>query len=506
MGKKYRQLIKTILISGMAFFVNYGINLVLVPFITASIGEEAYGFVSLSKEFATYAALITTAVNSFASRYIAVAYHKGNRKEANVYFSSVFFGDLAIGTVVLLAAIACIAFLEKLLNIPAGLITDVKILFLMIFLNFWVVTVFTAFSSAAFVVDKLDIVQLFKGISYVTEAAVLFFLYCFFPAKVFFVGIGLIAASLVVALSDRWITARYLDGIRVSPSDFSFQALKRLVFDGIWSSFSSLGKILNQGLDLIVCNLMLSSLAMSQIAIAKTIDSIVHAVHFYISQAFQPMFLKSYAKEDKTQFLGELQVAMKVSGMFGALVFAGFTALGLSYYRLWIPGQDVELIYRLTVITLATSIYVSVLTPLYYIYILTVKRAFPSIVIVLGGFLNVLGMYLLIRYTGMGVYAVVWTTTVIEGVISYVSNPLYMAHVLGVPWYTFYPGLLRSTAAAAAITVIFQGFALLYSPDSWLTLLLAIVIYGSIGVVLYILLVCSKKDRTFLLGLLRRKR
>ena len=41
--------VKTLLLSGIAYIVNYGILLVLTPFITRTIGAEAYGFVTLAK-------------------------------------------------------------------------------------------------------------------------------------------------------------------------------------------------------------------------------------------------------------------------------------------------------------------------------------------------------------------------------------------------------------------------------------------------------------------------
>ncbi len=50
--------------------------------------------------------------------------------------------------------------------------------------------------------------------------------------------------------------------------DFSRDAVKKLVGDGIWSSLNDLGVLLHNGLDLAICNLMLTPLAMGQLAIA----------------------------------------------------------------------------------------------------------------------------------------------------------------------------------------------------------------------------------------------
>ena len=351
-GKGSVKVFRTIFITGMAFCVNYGINLILTPFITDNVGTEAYGFVSLAKQFAQYAMIITTALNSFAARHIAVSYHKNEKREANIFFSSVFYGDLGLGTVILTIALLCIFFLDKLINIPGSLVSDVKFLFLYIFINFWLVTVFNVFSVTAFIKNKLDLTGVYKGISYMTEAVVLLVIYVLFPAKVCYVGLGIIAGTLVVAVTNKRICSKYTPDLVIKREFFSFKAVKRLVLDGIWTSVNSLGNLLNSGLDLIVCNLMLSSLEMGQLAIAKTIESICHALYQLVAQAFQPSFLKSYADGDKKKLLSELRFSMKICGMMSNLVFAGFYALGLAYYNLWIPNQDVVLIHRLTVITI----------------------------------------------------------------------------------------------------------------------------------------------------------
>lgn len=502
-GNKYLHLIKTIFITGFAFIINYGINLVLTPFITNNVGTEAYGFVSLAKQFAQYATIITTALNSFASRYITIEYHKGDKGKSNEYFNSVFFGDLALGSFICIIAFSLIAFLEKLINIPDDLIHDVKFLFLFVFINFWITTVFTVFSSAAFIVNKLDLVGLFKGLSYLTEAIVLYIIYVLFPAKVFFVGIGLIAASLIVAISNVWMSRKYTSDIYVQKKSFSLKAVKRLVLDGIWTSVNSLGNLLNNGLDLIVCNLLLSSLAMGQVAIAKTIDSIFHSLYQLVAQTFQPMFLKSYATNDRKKLLDDLKMSMKISGLFSNLAFAGFLALGLVYYELWIPNQDIILIYRITIITILTSISAGPMNPLYYIYTLTVKKVIPCIITLIGGVCNVVGMYFLITYTNMGVYAIVWTTAIVMSVINFITNPLYMAYSLKLPWHIFYPNIIKNVISCLVLSIAFKGFTMLYLPDSWITLILCIIIYACIGSFLHFVIVFGKEDWSKLIKYVR---
>lgn len=500
---KFVRLIRTLITTCFAYAVNYGTMLVLTPYITRTVGTEAYGFVSLGKQFAQYAVILTTALDTYASRYIGIAYHGEDKRQANIYFSSVFWGDTILASVIFVCAVVMILFLEHLIQIPTRLITDVKILFLLVFMNFWVSTVCAVFGCTGFVKNKLDIMGIFKTLSYITNALVLFAAYVLLPAHVCYVALGTLATTCVVALSNIWMTRHYIPEFNVNRSDFSFAAVKHLVIEGSCASFNSVGEMLNNGLDLIVCNEMLSSLAMGQLAIAKTIQMLAYSMYSVVNQAFVPVFLRSYAEGDKEKLLDELKMSMKVSGFLANTIFAGFVSLGLLYYQFWIPGQDQQLIYKLTVITILTCIPSGAMQPLYYIYTLTITRKFPCIVTIIGGLFNVLGMYVLIKYCGIGVYAVAWTTSVVMAVINFGTNPIYMAHVLELPWWTFYPDIVKNVISSITMVIAFKIITHVYMPVSWVTMIITVVCLVLVGIPIHFVIVFNKKQWNKLIGLVQ---
>lgn len=502
---KYVRLLQTVAASGGALIVNTLITLLLVPVVTDKLGSDAYGFVTLGKNIAQYATMITAVLNSFAARYIVVAYHRENYREANIFFASTAFGDLILGTGLFAVSLAGICFLERLLVIPVQMVADVKMLFLFVFINFWIVTVSTAFAASAHIKNCLHIVGRCKTVGYVCEALVLAVCFHFFPAHVYYVGLGLAVASIVLAVANVWICRHYTPELRIKREFLSISAIGRLVLDGLWTSLNSLGDALNSGLDLLICNWMLTTAAMGQLAISKTFYSMFSSMFLLVGQAFEPLYLKSYAKGGQKTLLGEFRVAMKLSGGLSNVVFAGFLALGMSFYRLWIPGEDISLIYTLTVINNMITIPGGSMQPLYYIYTLTLKKKLPTIITICGGILNVAGMYVLIRYTSLGVYAVVWTTVLVMMMINFITNPLYMAHVLNMPWWTFYPAILKNLLSCAVLCAVFKGMSFLYVPETWLTLILSALILAVVGLVLHLLIVCSKDDWEMLEGRIRKR-
>ena len=114
----------------VSFIITIGINFLLTSYITEAVGVEAYGFVSLANNFVNYASIITLALNSMASRFISVSYHKKNIKEANQYFNSVLVANISLILILLIPSILIVVFLEKIVTISPNLILYVKIIFL----------------------------------------------------------------------------------------------------------------------------------------------------------------------------------------------------------------------------------------------------------------------------------------------------------------------------------------------------------------------------------------
>ena len=501
---KYRKLAITICVTGGAFAVNYFINFFLTRYVTQNIGTDAYGFVGMAKNFASYAMIITIALNSYASRFIAVEYHSGNNRKANIYFNSVLFADIVLGFAIFVIAVILSIRIDRIFNVSDELVSDVRGLFILVFLNLLIHTTGTALQAASYIKNKLDLVGVVRGLSYCLEAVILVLCYFFFPARIFYVGIGMIAATSLVVLANLYITRKYTPELVVDIKQFSKEAVQGLVVEGIWNSLNSLGNTLNNGLDLIVANIMLSATAMGQISIIKTVFAIFSGVYQLIAQPFQPMFLKDYAAENRDMLLKDLKLSMKVSGLISNMIFAGFFALGTCYFRLWVPNEDTELMYHLTLLATVTCVLEGPIYPLYYIYTLTVKNKIPCLITITGGVLNVVGMYLLIKYTSLGIYSIQLTTAVIMLFISGVTNPIYMAKCLKIQWFTFYPAIGRNVLSCLVLMGFMKLIALLFTPNNWTELIVTAIICVIGGSFLHLIVVFNSEEKKQFRRLLKR--
>ena len=501
---KYRSAAAAIGVTGFAFVVNYLIVLFLTPVITDSIGTESYGFVTLAKNMAQYATYATLALNSFATRYISIEYHRGNYQKANEYFNSTFFGDIGLGSIVFAILLVIALNIEKLFHVPEEIVWDVKTLFLLVFTKFWVITSMSANDCGAMVANKLYITGTFRLIAYVVQAAVLIFLFLKETPHVYYVGVALMVSDLIEMAANLMIRKKYTPELKTDISMFQWRAVKLLVVSGIWSSINSMGSFLNSGLDLAVCNLMLTPLLMGQLAIAESISLIFKTICTLTARPFQPYILKSYAQEDRDGMFRHMFFSMKVSSMLTNVCFAGFASLGLTYYKLWIPNQDIRLIWELTMVSIIASVSSGIVYSTFYFYTLTLRKKIPCIMTLMSGFLNVIGMYFLIKYTGLGVYAVVWTTAVLMTILNLILHPLYQSYILNIPKLTFYPVIGRCLLSCAALTAVFMALSRIYMPAGWIAFFITAGVYAVIGSILHIIIVATKEERVHMIRRFRR--
>ena len=501
----YKALLNTILTSGMAVILSYLINFFLTPFITNTVGTEAYGYVTLAKTMANYASIITVGFTAFMVRYITLSYYKQQYKESSAYFSSSVGAVSVLSLLILAIAGIGIIFMNKWLVVSEEMLSAVKILFILVFINFCITTFIVPYTSSCYIKNKLSIYNTFKTASYCVEAVVLFFLFKNFSIKIWYVGIGLIAASLTILIGCIIVTKKLTPEIKFERHLISLGKIRDLISNGIWQSVNSLGTVLNSGLDLLITNQMLSGLAMGQLSIAKTIGSMFSVLYSTISQAFQPRMMKAYAANDMKKLIKELKFAMRVNGFFSGCAFAGFVALGTLYYELWIPNQDYNFIFYLTVVTILGSVAEGVIYPAYFINTLTTKKMIPCFVTIISGLLNVAGMYLLIKYTDLGVYAVVWTTAILSFLTNFVFNPIYCALTLKLHWSILYPTIIRHVIGCIGMLVIFKMVTFVLNPSGWLMLVVSAIVCFGVGAFIYCVAVTNLREKKAILKKVRMK-
>lgn len=100
---------KAVALNMIANVLSFGLSLLisffLTPYVTQTVGIEAYGLIGLANSLTNYITVITAALNSMASRFIIIEFHKRNQEKANIYFNSVLIANTVLALIILIPSI-----------------------------------------------------------------------------------------------------------------------------------------------------------------------------------------------------------------------------------------------------------------------------------------------------------------------------------------------------------------------------------------------------------------
>lgn len=467
-----------------AVIVNYLINFLITPYVTNNIGVEAYGFVTLANTFTTYIDIISVGLNAFASRFISIAYHRNDIKKANEYYSSTLVANIVLAIIVFIPCCFIVYNLNLFLNIPENLTVDVKILFITVIIKYLLTVLRTTFSVATFIKNRLDISEQQNCLGYIIQGGILLFLCITLAPHVWYVGLAALIAASYLLIRYAILSRKLVPELKFNRHKASLSAVLEMVKSGIWNSINNLGNILNSGLDLLITNLLLTATVMGQISIAKNLSTICYTLVQKISYSFRPKQLRLYAQDNTEKLVLELKSTMQFTGLICNLIIAVFTACGYSFLRLWIPNQNIDYIFVISMIVLFSDVVIGVVNPLYYVFTLTKKLVVPCCITIAMGVCNVISMYFLIKYTSLGGYAVVLTTLVLN-CVHFIDTPLYSSYCLKVKWTTFYPVIIRHIIACFfTVGVIYFISSQMLKPETWLILILCGIFYTIIALII----------------------
>ena len=485
------------------------ISLFLTPVVLSKMGAEAYGFVGLVNNFVSYAAVITTALNSLAGRYITLAHHRGNRDAAETYFSSVFFADCFLAVVVLGLAVVLAAIINNIAVVPDELLSDLQVMILLAFLNSAIGLVAVVFGIAAFIKNRLYLNSLAQLLQSVIRAALLCFLFLCIAPHMWYYSVSAVVASVAFTVAQVATTRRLTPEYRVRRSHFSLTSVLEILKGGIWVSLESLNKIILTGLDLWISNLFLGAYQMGIFSVAKTVPNALLSMSSSFANLFYPKLAEHYAKREHDELRDGFSFAMRFTAGIMLVPLAGLIIYGIFFYRLWVPersADEIALIQLLSVLTVISLVASALVEPLYYANTLA-NRIRDSVLITLGFSLAALAIELCLLFFSSldGLCVIAATSSVVMTVRHCIVQPVYAARVLGMRTCTFFRPLLRELAGLGIVLATFYALAQVLPFGSWGALLASCVLSALVGYTELIVVLLNHGERRRALNMILRR-
>ena len=495
------------LITGLVtMIVTFAVSFFLSPFIVKHLGAEANGFSQLASNFVMYATLVTTAFNSMGARFVSVAYHKGDIEKSRGYFSTICVVNVAMIAIFLPLAIYVVLELPHIIVIQNAEILDVKILFACVFLNFFLSLIMSLFTMAMFVTNTIYYNNVLNACRTVLNAVSLLVVFSVFPIKIFY--ISAVAAILTMVLLPVYahLQNKLLPDIKYVSGYFSWSSVKELFLSGIWNTVNQCGHLLNTGLDLLLANWFVSPFMMGVLAVSKTVPSAVIQLAGTVNSNFAPSIVQTWARADKETVLHELRAGMKISSVVVSIPIMTFCCFSYDFYSLWQPTLDAATLSQLSFLALLPFIPAAGTQTLYNVFTASNKLQVNSISFVAIGILNVLVVYMCLKTNPEnGVYYIAGISAILHVIKSLTIILPYVAHILTLPWYTFFKDTGVTLICCIINVVVALPFLFFIKLDGWLGLVIMCFFTAIFALIVDMYILLNKTERARVFGIIRKR-
>lgn len=490
-----------------SFIVSMIVSFFVTSFVVEKIGADVYGFVGLSNNITNYVVVFTIAINSLANRYITIAYTKKDITGANTYFSSVTAANMVVTAVIFIPAVIFLVYLEKFINIPPGHELDVKLLLSLVFLMFSLQLVFGRMEVSTFATNRLDLSALANFKSNILKLILLASFYTLLAPKVAYVGVSALLCALYVIILNARYMKKLTPELHFSRKLVKSHAVTEMVKNGVWNSTNHMSQILFDGLDLLIANLFIGAAGMGLLSISKTLP--VHIITFIgiIAGVFYPSMTVSYAKGNTDDFINECISSTRVCGCLCSVPIIGFIVFGKEFYQIWLPSMsqaDITQIYILTLLTILPQFFSIYVYPLYQVNTLTCKLKIPSFVNIFLGVANIVIVFLLLKFTNLGLYAIAGVSSFLLVIRIVFFVPMYAAYSLERKLTTFYGTLAKGIFTNLILIALFIGIKMVIAPVSIIAFVCAILVCALAGYILSIGIMFRREDLEKVLKKIRK--
>ncbi|WP_022765629.1 lipopolysaccharide biosynthesis protein [Butyrivibrio sp. XPD2006] len=503
---------KSMAINMVSQFVSFAIGLVisfvLTRHIARLVGKDVYGFVGLANTFTSYVTVFTVALNSMLNRYVTIAFQRKEYEKASSYFSSVVIANTVLSVILAIPAAGMIIFIDKIFDVPVSHITDIKLLWLFIFVNFLFGLSASGYGTCTYATNRLDMSARRSVEANIIKAIILVVAYAFFTPKVWYLGLSIFVCGMYSVVTNIRYKKILTPQIQLKAAYFKFKSIGELVGTGIWSSFNQLTQTLINGLDLVFANKFLGALEMSLMSYSKTVPVQILALVGMVSGVFGPKMTILYAEGDMERFKKNVNSALKLCGFICSIPIVGFIVFGGPFFKLWLvmlTEEEIRLTQLLSILTLLPTLFSVYIYPLYTVNSITRKLKVPVLVSFGIGLANVIIVPILLKYTSLGLIAIKTVSSVLLTLRVLFFVPLYAAYSLKMKWHTFYPALVRGTIGSAILLAIFSYVNSVIDINTWMKLIVACLLCGGFGYIVNYFVLLSKDERDIVHDIVSRK-
>lgn len=486
--------------------INVAINFLLSPFIIEHLGVEANGYITLANNFVSYIALVSMALNSMAGRFILIDYRKKNLQSVNEYYSSVLLGDWILAAIFIVPMVLFILFIDSVIQVPASHLSDTRILFLLAFANYLIQLCIPQWQTATYCTNNLYLRSLKNAVTAVVRAVAIYILFLLLKPHSYYVAIAASLMTLTGISLDFLFYRRLMPEMKCHIADFRIKKVWELISSGIWNTVSQCGNLLLEGLDILIANIFINPVMSGVLALSKVIPNMINQITGTVATTYGPRLTYLYADGKMTEMANEIKNDITVVSILSNIPIGLFFVFGSDFFALWVPSQDAHQLAILSSMSLVGLLFAGISQCFVNVFGVVNKLKLNSLVVIGTGLVNVTGVFLLLKFTNLGVYSIVAVSSLVTILRVFLFTVPYAAHLIQASAWRFCSYLLKGASFAIIPIVLGIGVKHLMNSNTWLNLILAIAVTAVISLIINFYVLLNNSQRDAILRLLHLKK
>lgn len=494
--------------SFVTFLVGVGINFFLTPYVVNKLGVEVYGFVALANNIINYTGLLTIALNAMASRFIAVHYQKGNIEAACKYFSSVFYSNVLLAGVVCIVLSVLVIELDFFLDIPKRLVGDVKLLFIFLSLTNIAYLITGVYGVGTYIKNRLDLNSVRSIIANIIRCVSLISLFAIFAPHVWYIGFSGLLLAIYTVLTNIRLTHKLTPELKIVRNNFEWAKVKELLLSGTWNLIIKLGEILGNGLDLLLANLFISPVAMGVFSISKSIPLMIQSMMGSFSGVFGPQLLQVYTSASKDRLVSEFKKSIRILSFLSCFPLVLLFSLGDNFYALWMPTQNSNWLYTLTLVGSMSMVISLPCEGLWNIFTIVNKVKYASYAVLLNNgltFIVIFSCMFLVDSLDARLIILACTKSVLKIILSLTFLPIASAKCMNVAIRKFYPTILRGIFGILLSTLVGKIIVSIFNIENWASMIQFSLFLCIVTLILSSFVILEYEDRLYFIKKFQNK-
>lgn len=477
------------------------LNLWLTPYLIGYLGIAAFGMIPLANSIASYMSILTHALNSPLSRFLAIDLERGDADSANKTFNTALFGLIGIITGLAPAVVALTLGFPRWFDVPFGWETDASWLFALVVATTFITVFGSSFAVSPFIHSRFVSTNVINFVGVLLRIGVIVVLFTILPARLWYVGAGAVLAAVVTLAGFVWLWRRLTPELHVRVADFDRFRLKSLGDMGSWIIVNTLGALLLSKVDLLVINAFFGAALTGGYGSVVQFTLLMEHLAEAAGTTIRPIMLIKYAQQDFEGLRRLASQSVKLLGLGLALPAGLLAGFAQPLLIVWLGPEYQYLSILLVIVIIHQGLNLSV-RPLLYVNTAYNKIRWPGIVTLISGVAGLALSIMLAMWGKWGAVGVAVAVAAAWTVKNALYMPIYTAHIMELRWWAFFPALVPGVLGTLLVTFVSYSSTVGRMPATWLALGSSAAVVSIVYAIAVWLLGLNRDDRHLLRRLL----